>query len=457
MPRSSRGASRSRSRTPRRGTSLTRVRAPESKKATTINPRTVEYEWGGPVGALALTMLLPAFVLIINVLCGEEQCAVNGIYNLYPGILETIRASLSQLPFAIGLELAWLLLHALLYMVPIGGRVKGTKLRNGKTLVYNTNAVYVFVFTHAVLGGLHYNGTFRLASLAEIFAPLMIASIIISTVMSIVLYLASFRAPTVLLSLGGNTGNPFYDFWMGRELNPRTGSLDWKFMCELRPGLIGWSVLNWAFVLKAVEAGTCTPSIIIIALLESFYVFDGLLLESGTLTMMDIVHDGFGFMLCFGDLTWVPFTYTLKTKFLAYHPVRLSNAYVVFSCMIAVVGYVIFRGSNRQKNKFRQNPHDKAVMNLKVMETSRGKSLIISGYWGICRHPNYVGDWLMTFAWSALTGIGAILPYYQPVYFAVLLIHRQLRDERQMAEKYGDADWKKLCRIVRYRLIPYVY
>jgi hypothetical protein len=30
----------------------------------------------------------------------------------------------------------------------------------------------------------------------------------------------------------------------GRELNPRIGSLDLKEFCELRPGLIGWVVLN---------------------------------------------------------------------------------------------------------------------------------------------------------------------------------------------------------------------
>ena len=31
---------------------------------------------------------------------------------------------------------------------------------------------------------------------------------------------------------------------LGRELNPRIGSLDLKEFCELRPGLIGWCVLN---------------------------------------------------------------------------------------------------------------------------------------------------------------------------------------------------------------------
>lgn len=36
------------------------------------------------------------------------------------------------------------------------------------------------------------------------------------------------------------TGNPIYDFFMGHELNPRVGSFDLKYFCELRPGLIGW-------------------------------------------------------------------------------------------------------------------------------------------------------------------------------------------------------------------------
>ena len=35
------------------------------------------------------------------------------------------------------------------------------------------------------------------------------------------------------------TGNPIYDFFMGRQLNPRIGSFDIKFFCEMRPGLIG--------------------------------------------------------------------------------------------------------------------------------------------------------------------------------------------------------------------------
>ena len=31
-----------------------------------------------------------------------------------------------------------------------------------------------------------------------------------------------------VLALGGSTGSVPYDFWMGRELNPRIGSFDLK-------------------------------------------------------------------------------------------------------------------------------------------------------------------------------------------------------------------------------------
>lgn len=39
---------------------------------------------------------------------------------------------------------------------------------------------------------------------------------------------------------------------------------------------------------------------------------------------MDIIHDGFGFMLAFGDLVWVPFTYSLQAFYLVNHPQDLS-------------------------------------------------------------------------------------------------------------------------------------
>ena len=106
----------------------------------------------------------------------------------------------------------------------------------------------------------------------------------------------------------GNTGVSIYDFFMGRELNPRIG-FDLKYFCELRPGLIGWVCLNLGALAKAKR------SVFIHVLVNIFqlqYVWDALYFERSILTTMDITTDGFGFMLAFGDLSWVPFTYSCK-------------------------------------------------------------------------------------------------------------------------------------------------
>lgn len=49
---------------------------------------------------------------------------------------------------------------------------------------------------------------------------------------------------------------------------------------------------------------------------------------------MDITHDGFGFMLAFGDLAWVPFTYSLQAQFLLYHPQPLGLPMASVICLI---------------------------------------------------------------------------------------------------------------------------
>lgn len=42
--------------------------------------------------------------------------------------------------------------------------------------------------------------------------------------------------------------------------------------------------------------------------------------EKAILTTMDITTDGFGFMLAFGDLAWVPFTFTSCARYLVDYP-----------------------------------------------------------------------------------------------------------------------------------------
>ena len=82
-------------------------------------------------------------------------------------------------------------------------------------------------------------------------------------------YLSSFKEGAQLAK-GGNTGNAVYDFFIGRELNPRIGNLDLKEFCELRPGLIGWLIINLG---KLSLFCSCVNDVIVCLLLQVQYAY----------------------------------------------------------------------------------------------------------------------------------------------------------------------------------------
>jgi len=62
----------------------------------------------------------------------------------------------------------------------------------------------------------------------------------------------------------------------------------------------------------------------------------------------------------------------------------------------------------------------------------------------------------MAWSWCLPCGFTHIIPYFYAIYFAGLLIHREMRDEHNCKQKYGK-DWDKYCKIVPYRIVPFLY
>lgn len=124
------------------------------------------------------------------------------------------------------------------------------------------------------------------------------------------------------------------------------------------------------------------------------------------LTTMDITTDGFGFMLAVGDFAWVPFSYSLQARYLVFTPLALGRTRAVLIFLFNSLGYYIFRDANNEKNAFRNGRNPKSMLprssgipswadlggwtDLKYMSTKRGTKLLVSGWWGLCRHPNYL-------------------------------------------------------------------
>lgn len=306
------------------------------------------------------------------------------------------------------------------------------------------------------------------------------------------------------LAAGGHSGNLIYDWFIGRELNPRImlpffGTIDIKAFCELRPGMLGWVLLDLAYIARQYKLyGYISDSIILITLFQSLYVLDALWMEPAILTTIDITTDGFGFMLAFGDLAWLPFIYSLQARYLSVYPVHLGLWGILGVLAVQGLGYSIFRGANNEKNRFRTDPNDPKISHLEYMETASGSKLLVSGWWGTARHINYLGDWIMAWSYCLPTGIagyliqhsspapirdgqspadgssiggapirtqvvqgeargwGMLISYFYVIYFAILLIHREMRDEEKCMRKYGK-DWDEYKKKVPWRILPGVY
>ncbi|GAA83605.1 hypothetical protein ASPFODRAFT_55985 [Aspergillus luchuensis CBS 106.47] len=450
----------------------------------------VEYEFGGPLGATAITIGLPLLLTFFAFGCNDVSgCPVpsllsprtftwekwaaetgwpeGGIWALFDW-----KVTVAVLAYYVFVLLLWRLLPA--------QKVHGTKLvHHGRPLEYRMNAfsTSVAVFAACAIGTYLQGAEFPVWTyIVDHYVQILTANVLISFALATYLYISSFSVGTNYpnkdlreLAAGGRTGNIIYDFYIGRELNPRVtlplfGEIDIKTWCEMYPGLTGWILLDLAFVAKQYRNfGYVSDSILLITFFQGFYVLNSHYNELGLLTMMDITTDGMGFMLSFGDLVWVPFLYSTQCRYLSVYPLQLGWLNIAAVSAVFALGLYIFRAANDQKHMFRTHPNDPSVAGLSYIQTKRGTRLLTAGWWGMSRHINYFGDWLQALPFSLPTGMagyliypagsivaasqsfqmidgrkvvqgkaqgwGIIFTYFYVLYFAILLMHRERRDD----------------------------
>jgi len=353
--------------------------------------------------------------------------------------------------------LGWFGFQAALQQWAPGPVIEGTELPKGGKLRYKVNGLASVGITVAVATALHVSGVVQASFLYDHFGSLITTTTILVAMFSVFLYVYGKATDPHELS-----GVAIHDFWMGTGHNPRLprdGLFDLKFFCEARPGLILWMLINASFASVQYEKhGSLTVPMILVCAFQLFYVVDYFWNEPAILTTMDIKHENFGYMLAFGDLVWVPMTYCLQGFYLIEHTHDLPVWGIVLVLITNMAGLYIFRSVNSQKHAFRSNPTSATIWGKKAeyLETKSGSKLLLSGFWGWSRHFNYVGDILMALSWSLPCLFGSVIPYFYPIYFAILLIHRERRDHMHCSKKYG-ADWDAYCEKVRWRIVPGVY
>ncbi len=356
--------------------------------------------------------------------------------------------------------------QALLLLLLPGKAIPGPVTAKGNVPMYKENGPLAYVLTHAAFLGASLGlGLFSPGILYDAFGEILITSSLFALLFCAFLTWKGIHRPSS--SDSGSTGNLIFDYYWGTELHPTVFGMSLKQLINCRISMTGWTVLCVSYAAKQWQLdGSVSNSMLVAVALQWIYIFKFFVWERGYFASLDIMHDRFGFYICWGVLAWVPGLYTLSTLYLVRHPVAWSPvaaaAIFVAGCLSIWANYA----ADRQRQRVRDTGGKTTVWGrppvlVKARYTTgdgkqRESLLLASGYWGVAAHFHYVFEIGLAFFWTVAAGFTHVLPYFYVIFLTILLLDRARRDDLRCAAKYG-ADWNEYRKIVRWRVLPGLY
>jgi protein-S-isoprenylcysteine O-methyltransferase Ste14 len=251
------------------------------------------------------------------------------------------------------------------------------------------------------------------------------------------------------------------DLFFGRKENMQLwgGRIDAKMWLYLFGAvLLEMNVLSFAAHQWMVFGENASPGIFLSAGLLTWFVIDYLTFEEVHLYTYDLFAERVGFKLGWGCLVFYPYFYAIPLWSTAALPdPEFPAGLYGLASILFFAGWSLSRGANLQKYQFKKDP-ERIFLGIVPQTISNGdKTLLISGFWGLSRHINYLGEILMASGIVLAAGHpGMIWPWLYPLYYVALLFTRQADDDRRCQLKYGEL-WSEYKKRVPYRIIPYIY
>ena len=252
------------------------------------------------------------------------------------------------------------------------------------------------------------------------------------------------------------------DLYLGRRINPRLfgDRADAKMVLYLVGAiLLELNLLSFAAHHVLSYPADPSPGVVLYVALLSWFVCDYLLFERVHLYTYDLFAERVGFKLVWGCLFWYPYFYVVGLWSVAHLPnPQVPTWLLVVSALIFFAGWTLARGANMQKFVFKRDPEKVFLGWIAPKTITDGeRSVLCSGFWGVSRHVNYLGEMLMASGLALALGWPALLgPWLYPLYYVVLLGARERDDDNRCAEKYGPL-WKRYRKQVPRRIVPGVY
>ncbi|GDX81136.1 7-dehydrocholesterol reductase [Deltaproteobacteria bacterium] len=412
----------------------------------------------GPLALMLSTPLIGLGVWVATVKYGGSILAVAADWR---GAVDAVPRPSAA---ALGIIAAWFVFqYALLRLLP-GPAFLGPVTPAGEQPRYIQNGVAAWWVTHATLIGAWAAGA-PIGHLYDHFGPILATLTPAAFVVCMGLYWKGLHHPSSRDVV--HTGNVVFDFFQGLELHPRLAGVQLKQLINCRVSMMGWSAITICFAAKQVEAsGSLSPAMAVSVGLQVAYLYKFFVWEGGYFGSLDIMHDRFGYYICWGVLAWVPAVYALVALFLVEHAPVLSLWQAGGIAALGLASLAVNYDADRQRLRFRASGGQTTIWGkpaeaLRAPWTAadgetRENLLLLSGWWGVARHFHYVPELLLAAAWTLAAGFACALPWFYLFFLTILLVDRAGRDDRRCAEKYGPA-WDAYRARVPWKILPGVF
>lgn len=417
------------------------------------------------VAPLALVLVTPVLVPVLWIVVQYLDGALTRVFTVdgWATVVHRLpfptMTAVTILAVFVGVEVVLLrFLPAKVYLGPVSPA--------GVRPSYRANGVAAWVVTHVLFLGASYGlGWFSPTVVYDHLGELLSTTSVLSIVFCLWLYVKHRRTPANADS--GRSGMIVMDYFWGVTLHPTVFGLNLKQLVNCRIGMMGWSLIVVSCLARQYQGlGHVSSGLAVSAVLQLAYIVKFFIWETGYFGTLDIMHDRFGYYLCWGVTTWLPGVYTLAARYLVVHP---TNPSAWASGGLLVVGMVLLwinyeadrqrqrvRGSGGTALVWRRSPRLIEVDYTTGDGQRRHNILLASGWWGVARHFHYVPELLLALCWTLPSGFAHFLPYFYPLFLAILLVDRAGRDDRRCQAKYGTG-WDAYRRVVRWRMLPFLY
>ncbi|KAK6109049.1 Uncharacterized protein BM_BM1723 [Brugia malayi] len=263
------------------------------------------------------------------------------------------------------------------------------------------------------------------------------------------------------------TSNIINGLFFGTDLTPMIYSIDLKHFITYRISRTLWPLYiissiyyNYSFY------GRINNNLLSCAILQLIYIGKTHWYEHLQYTQLDAQNKKAGFFYIWRTLVLYPAFYATPITVLAQGKIILPLPVSVTVFFIGVISMYITVDSDWQRTQFRlangnmkiwgEDPFFITAKYRRNNGEIASNLLLGSGWWGLCRHPNYFCEWLTFACWTILQGTNAFFTCFPLLFLTCHLYLRLKHDELRCLAKYGPY-WLQYRNRVKCLLIPSLF